>query len=188
MMISIEHRVVMISRGICCKFGSPKSRGNKGGSLICIQPWWKDGGWPWIFRGRVVQTWFSQAPALGHLCRWLSLTLDFLNCKVNRLCIKNCFCPPAPVFCPCWTPSYSPMFHTLTSQRMFIIAVVPRLFFAVNRGTLKNHYIRPQTLGVHIWSGKRWGKNIKKTINWWCTLKKENKPSSLINRLCQERL
>ena len=133
------------------------------------------------------------------------LTLDFLDCKINRLCTTTVFCPLAPVVCPFRTCSYSQLFHTLTSQRnrgqtmdkpwinrgqtveplfismerMFI--AVERLFFAVDWGTLKNAKLQAPNFGSAY---LKW-KKVKKTTKWWCTKKRENKPSSLINRLCQ---
>ena len=124
--------------------------------------------------------------------------MAFRHLKKNRLCTTAVFCSLAAVFCPFRTRSYSQLFHTLTSQRnrgqtmdkpwinrgqtveplfismerMFI--AVERLFFAVDWGTLKNAKLQL----FEVEKGE-------KTTKWWCTKKRENKPSSLINRLCQ---
>ena len=54
-------------------------------------------------------------------------------------------------------------------------------FFAVDWGTLKNAKLQAPNFGSAY---LKW-KKVKNTTKWWCTKKRENKPSSLINRLCQ---
>ena len=87
------------------------------------------------------------------------LSLDFLDCKINRLCITTVFCPLAPVFNLLNTLILSNVFirsHPngtvdkpwidrgqtveplfISVERMFV--AVERLFFDVDQGALENH-------------------------------------------------
>ena len=133
---------------------------------------------------------------------WLyRITLDFRHLKKNRLCTTAVFCSLAAVFCPFRTRSYSQLFHTLTSQRNcgqtmdkpWTNRGTPVYFHGTDvycRGTAVfcrglGYPEKREITGPKLWECLFEVEKGEKTTKWWCTKKRENKPSSLINRLCQ---
>ena len=123
-----------------------------------------------------------------------TLSLAFRHLKKNRLCTTAVFCSLAAVFCPFRKRSYSQLFHTLTSQRNrgqtmdkpWTNRGTPVYFHGTDvycrgLGYPEKRKITGPKLWECLFEVEKGEKNYQVVVH----KKRENKPSSPINRLCQ---